>query len=310
MIIEKQRVERRYGTRSSLFFYLIGGLFIKTTNKLPSGSQRRGSDEFMRFVCTGSSPKTDIQISMECTSRKSAPVEGDVVFSINNSKFVATEDGFQLVRFWSEQQNILSLVIQIDAVFSTFYYRFQCDSTEIQPVDPYRSAAESLLLQHSFINHQGLIIHAGGGSVQGKGIVFAGASGAGKSTLSELLDSSPENRMFSDERLIIRFIDTEWNLWGTPWQGTGSIARNETAPLSALVFLSQAQETKITELSPSAGLHRLLQVASIPWYSAEWTNKGLAVCESLIQDIPLFELAFRPDQTAVEAIEKIAVKLS
>jgi hypothetical protein len=92
--------------------------------------------------------------------------------------------------------------------------------------------------------------------------------------------------------------------------GTGNIARNETAPLSALVFLRQAEQTKITALTPSQGLHRLLQVVSIPWYSEEWTNKGLAVCEPLVQEIPMFELAFRPDQTAVEAVKELAVKLS
>jgi hypothetical protein len=167
-------------------------------------------------------------------------------------------------------------------------------------------ATNIFLLQHSFISHQGLVIHAGGGSIQGKGMVFAAPSGTGKSTLTQLLLSSPQNRLFSEERLIIRLVDADWNVWGTPWSGENNIARNESAPLSALVFLSQSEKTKITELTPSAGLHRLLQVVSIPWYSEEWTNKGLAVCESLIQDIPMFELAFRPDQSAVQAVEELA----
>lgn len=291
------------------FEHLTGGLQVNVNNAVPSVLQKDGSAEFMRFIGSGSSPDADIQITMKCTSRNDT-VSGDVIFSGNNCKFLEVEDGFQFLRFQGKQQETPSLVVQTDAVFSTFHYRFHRDSAEIHPVDPYRSAAESLLLQHSFINHHGLIIHAGGGSIHGKGIVFAGTSGAGKSTLSELLDSSPNNRLYSDERLVVRSVDEQWNVWGTPWQGTGSIARNETSPLAALFFLRQAEETKITDLSPSAGLHRLLQVVSIPWYSAEWTNKGLAVCESLIQDIPMFELAFRPDQTAVDAVEEWAMKLS
>ncbi|MCI5131496.1 MAG: hypothetical protein D3904_08210 [Candidatus Electrothrix sp. EH2] len=293
------------------FDYLIGGLLINVNNDISSVQQQGGKEEFMRFIHPGSSPDADIQVSMECTSRKDDTITGgDAIFSGNNCKFLAREDAFQFLRFWGEEQEKPFLVVQTDSLFSVFHYRFQQDAAKIHPIDPYRSAAESLLLQHSFINHKGIIIHAGGGSVQGKGIVFAGTSGAGKSTLSELLSASPDNRLYSDERLVIRFVDEQWNLWGTPWQGTGNIARNETSPLSALVFLRQAEKTQITELSPSAGLHRLLQVVSIPWYSAEWTNKGLAVCESLIQDIPMFELAFRPDQTAVDAVEEWAMKLS
>lgn len=306
----EQTLEKYVHNRSVFFEYLIGGLRVNVNNAVPSVLQKDDRAEYMRFVCHDSSLETDIQVSMECTSEIYEVVPENIIFSGNNCKFLATEDGFQFLRFWSEQQEAPSLVVQTDAVFSTFHYRFHRDSAEIHPVDPYRSAAESLLLQHSFINHHGLIIHAGGGSIHGKGIVFAGTSGAGKSTLSELLDSSPNNRLYSDERLVVRSVDEQWNVWGTPWQGTGSIARNETSPLSALVFLRQAEETKITQLTPSAGLHRLLQVVSVPWYSEEWTNKGLTVCESLIQDIPMFELAFRPDQTAVDAVEELAVKLS
>ncbi|WP_417912250.1 hypothetical protein [Candidatus Electronema sp. TJ] len=140
-------------------------------------------------------------------------------------------------------------------------------------------------------------------------MVFSGPSGAGKSTLSLLLEQSPSNRLFSDERVIVRSLNDGWRVWGSPWHGTGNIARNENAPLSAIVFLRQAATSAVTELNPSAGLRRLLQVVSIPWYSKEWTSKGLAVCESLIQAVPMFELAFRPDQTATEAVERLAASL-
>uniref|UniRef100_UPI0040565994 hypothetical protein n=1 Tax=Candidatus Electronema sp. TaxID=2698783 RepID=UPI0040565994 len=165
------------------------------------------------------------------------------------------------------------------------------------------------MLRHTFISHNGLIFHAAGGSVQGKGIIFAAPSGTGKSTLSLLLEQSPNNRLFSDEQIIVRLMEDGWRIWGTPWHSIANIARNENAPLSAIVFLRQAETSQITKLSPSAGLRRLLQVVSIPWYSKEWTNKGLAVCESLIQAVPMFELAFRPDQTATEAVERLAASL-
>jgi hypothetical protein len=170
-------------------------------------------------------------------------------------------------------------------------------------------ASSLFLLQHSLINHHGLIIHAAGGSVFGKGMVFSAPSGTGKSTLSNLLLQSPENLLFSEERLIVRSVENRWKVWGTPWHGEGHIARNEFAPLSALVFLRQSAKTEITRLSPADGLHRLLQTVSIPWYSKQWTEKGLALCERLIGDIPMFELTFRPDRSAVQAVERLAAEV-
>lgn len=197
--------------------------------------------------------------------------------------------------------------LSFDPEFSHFEYSLSPEA--IKTSDLFQLTFNRFLFQHTYINHNGLIIHAAGGSISGKGMVFPAVSGTGKSTLSHLLLPYPENQLFSEERLIMRQVNDSWRLWGTPWHGTGVIARNESAPLSALVFLSQAPVTKISELSPSAALRRLLETVSIPWYSQEWTDKGLAVCESLLRDIPAFELAFRPDQTAVQAVADLAASL-
>jgi hypothetical protein len=200
---------------------------------------------------------------------------------------------------------IWNLIVNND--FSRFFY-YICENSK-EKIYPCKLASSVFLLQHSFINCKGLIVHAAGGSIQGKGLLFAAPSGTGKSTLSRLLSSSSRNHFFSEDRLIIRPLNDVWRVWGTPWRGSGNIARNESELLAALVFLRQSHETKVSPLSAADGLRRLLQVVSIPWHSPEWTNKGLAVCESLIQVIPMFELAFRPDQTAVHAVEQLLAAL-
>ncbi|MCI5224041.1 MAG: hypothetical protein D3924_15565 [Candidatus Electrothrix sp. AR4] len=293
------------------FSYLIGGLCINVENRIYSNVLKGVPVEYLDFFSPFDFSKSDLQISMEYASDACLPVPQDIIFSAQYFKIQKVVHGFQVFRYGTDQPEMPYLMIQADSKFSKFqyyFYPYHLSSDKTLATLACMSAADALLLQHCFINHQGLIIHAGGGSIQGRGIVFTGPSGAGKSTLSLLLQSS-ENRFFSDERLVIRSLDDAWNLWGTPWQGTGNIACNESVPLSAVVFLRQAKETKITHLTPSVGLRRLLQVVSIPWYSEEWTNKGLTICESLIQEVPMVELAFRPDQTAVQAVEEFAAGL-
>lgn len=234
-------------------------------------------------------------------------ITGQKIYSQQRASLYAAADGSSQLLCLNDDESDVIWSLSINPEFSRFDYSLSPHPAET--IDLYQLAFNRFLFQHTFINHHGLIIHAAGGAIQGKGIVFPAVSGTGKSTLSHLLLPFPQNQLFSEERLIMRPIDDVWHVWGTPWQGTGSIARNETAPLSALVFLSQAPETRIAELSPSAGLRRLLEVVSIPWYSKEWTDRGLAVCETLIKAIPMFELAFRPDQAAVQAVEQLASSL-
>jgi hypothetical protein len=216
-------------------------------------------------------------------------------------------DSFQLLCLNEDETNML-WSLKLNTEFFRFDYSL---SSEVMTKEALQFLLfNRFLFQHTFINNHGLIIHAAGGSIHKKGLIFPAISGIGKSTLSHLLLSSSENQLYSEERIIMRRMNDGWHLSGTPWKGSGSIVRNESTPLSALVFLRQAPTTTISKLSPSVALRRLLEVVSIPWYNQEWTKKGLVVCESLLRDIPAFELAFRPDQTAVLAVEQLAASLS
>jgi hypothetical protein len=297
------------------FVYSIGGIALYLTSDFPISANDtflyEGLYCFCPVTCKSSSVSDEeaFYINITSCSRKYSVL--DKIFSLQRTNLYTTAEGY-LQRFYlTDDKKDLLWTVAIEHSFTRFEYCLHPHNgrEKLAVTDPYGPITSLFLLQHSFINRQGLIIHAAGGTVQGKGIAFAAPSGTGKSTLSELLVQSPHNRFFSEERLIVRLVDKQWHVWGTPWHGEGNIARNESAPLSALVFLKQSQITKITPLSSSEGLHRLIQTASISWYSEEWTDKGLALCESLIKEIPMFELAFRPDQSAVQAVEHLAAAL-
>ncbi len=292
--------------------YLLGGILINI--KMNSFYDHHENDGFYDLFSVVSKEddyfsEQNVQMRLHLLSNDlshALPIR--LLFQQPSVNFYRRKDGFlQMLRISDNNNRILWKLI-IDPDFLNFEYSISF--TAAKNSDFYQLVFNRFLLQHTFINHHGLIIHAAGGSMHGKGMVFPAVSGTGKSTLSHLLLPFPENQLYSEERIIMRKMNYGWQLWGTPWKGTGEIARNESAPLSALVFLSQAPQTKISELAPSAALRRLLETVSIPWYSQEWTDKGLAVCESLLRDIPAFELAFRPDQTAVQAVADLAASLS
>ena len=298
-----------------MFVYSIGGIVVYITSDFPISVK----DSFLSaglhcscpVTCKSSSflDEEAFYVSIISCSRGYSVL--DKIFSLQRTDLNTTAEGYLQQFYLADDKKDLLWTVAINHAFSRFEYSLYPHNgkKKLAVTDPYGPILSLFLLQHSFIHHQGLIIHAAGGSIKGKGIAFTAPSGTGKSTLSQLLVQSPHNRLFSEERLIVRLVDKQWHVWGTPWHGEGNIARNESVPLSALVFLKQSQITKITPLSSSDGLHRLIQTASIPWYSVEWTDKGLVLCESLIKEIPMFELAFRPDQSAIEVVEHLAAVL-
>ncbi len=267
---------------------ILGGLAIRFSIAISCRNKEVELDMPFRekdFTCNS----YDIQMSFACTMENLWP-HGDILLSNKKSILCKNKRDFQLFYFLDDEKKNIDWLIKFDNTFSRFHLSFK-DSVSLWG-NCSSFFFDRFLFQHTFINHHGLIIHAAGGSINGKGMVFPAVSGTGKSTLSHLLLPFSENQLFSEERIIMRRLDDGWHLWGTPWKGTGSIARNESAPLST-----------------SAALRRLLETVSIPWYSQEWTDKGLAVCESLLRDIPAFELAFRPDETAVQAVADFAASL-
>lgn len=296
----------------NVFIYTLGGIYIGVEADCQNFQEHSCSPEKKRFIYSAGCEKDsvtnrDIYVRLALFDQEVSPQPINKIFSQKLSDLYTTSTGYVQFFYLTAAKKELAWVLEIDRTFSQFDYFICADKVKV--LDFFDLSVRLFLLQHSLIERQGLIVHAAGGSIQGKGIIFAAPSGTGKSTLSSLLQHGTQTRLFSEERLIIRSIKDQWHVWGTPWHGEGNIAQNESAPLSALIFLKQSQQTKITQLSRSDGLYRLIQTASIPWYSKKWTDKGLARCEALVQEIPMFELAFRPDQTAVQAVERFAADL-
>ncbi len=161
-------------------------------------------------------------------------------------------------------------------------------------LNPVRYPLDQLLVMYALAGRDGIIVHAAGATIAGKGFVFPGASSAGKSTLCAQLAGHPDIEILSDDRVILRQIDGEWRVFGTPWPGDAGIAVNKGVPLSAMLFLNHGQDNRIARVGPSQALERLLPVVSIPWYDAPMVPLLLSSCDALLMGIPAFELSFLP----------------
>ena len=91
--------------------------------------------------------------------------------------------------------------------------------------------------------HASVVIQAG------NGYAFLGKSGTGKSTHSQLWLRYLEGyELLNDDHPIIRLVNDEVIIYGSPWSGKTPCYKNKQARLKAVVRLEQASENKIIRL--------------------------------------------------------------
>ena len=162
----------------------------------------------------------------------------------------------------------------------------------------------------------GLLVHAAGAVLKGRGLVFPALSGTGKSTLSGLLETEFPGSVVCDERIALRpdaapdGTAPRWTLAGTPWSSSAGIARKTAAPLSALVFLEQAPDCAIEPIPASVAVRRMLPQISVDWKNTELADRGVAALDALLAAVPAYVFRFTKTPAAAHFIAAWAETLA
>jgi len=137
-------------------------------------------------------------------------------------------------------------------------------------------------------NSNDLVLHAAGALIDGKGYCFAGNSGRGKSTLAKALRAEPGCTILGEDNLILRWLNGQFWIFGTPWHTNPEMCSPLGAPLSKFFFLDRQAEQGIHHCSPVEGTSRLLQSAFIPYYRKEKVAGLVNRIGMLAEQVPFF----------------------
>ncbi len=149
---------------------------------------------------------------------------------------------------------------------------------------------------------RGVLVHACGLSLQGRGLLFLGTSGAGKSTTARLWKERGGVTILSDDRIVIRADGPGYRIYGTPWHGEAGLEAPESASLDAVFILEQAPRNRIQEIQRSTAVAQMMVRA----FPAMWDQQGLEFAVRFLADlaerVPVRRLQFLPEATSVECV--------
>lgn len=158
--------------------------------------------------------------------------------------------------------------------------------------------------QDTLLIHASVIRHAG------YGYLFTAPSGTGKSTHTHLWYKHISGcDLMNDDNPVVRIVDGEARIFGSPWSGKTPCYRNISAPIGAITRIEQRPENTIRSMAPVEAFATLLPAVS----SMKWDKRVyLGICDAishLLTTVPVFWLGCRPDEEAARVcFEAVHVK--
>ncbi len=160
----------------------------------------------------------------------------------------------------------------------------------------------ALMMMYAFstADRDTLLMHASVVRWQGRGYLFLGVSGTGKSThTANWLRYVDGTDLMNDDNPVVRTVDGQAYVFGSPWSGKTPCYRNVEAPVGALVQLKQAPRNHIRRQSVVEALASLLPSCSV----MKWDTRVYGgVCDGvtrLMEAAPTYLLENLPDEAAV-----------
>ena len=140
------------------------------------------------------------------------------------------------------------------------------------------------------------------------GILFSGRSGIGKSTQGKLWCNCESARIINEDRPILYKEDGCWIAYGSPYAGSSKWHVNEGTEIRAIVMLEQAESCRIRRLSAAETFRKIYSQTTVADWNPGNVEMACDLAESLVMNVPVYELVCTPDQKAVDLLKKMLAK--
>lgn len=157
------------------------------------------------------------------------------------------------------------------------------------------------LCDYTLTNADGIIFHSSAIMVDGEAYLFTAPSGTGKSTHTRLWREMLGEKavMVNDDKPIIRYIDGDFYVYGTPWNGKHRLDTNCRAKVKAICKIYQAKENVIKKADVSEMLITILNQTIRPTEIGRM-DKLLFLIDKMLSSVGLYTLGCNISREAAE----------
>ena len=165
------------------------------------------------------------------------------------------------------------------------------------------TATDQVMLSRVLADRDACYFHSSGVKYRDQGFVFIGHSEAGKSTMVKLMKEHSE--ILCDERIIVRRRPEGYRIYGNWSHGEIPITSPSSAPLAALLFIKQAKENRLEEISQAEAVKRMIACLIKPFETRDWWEKQLTLLQDLAAAAPVYVLHFDLSGGVRQVLDKL-----
>ncbi|PVX55094.1 hypothetical protein [Hallella colorans] len=165
----------------------------------------------------------------------------------------------------------------------------------------------ALMLAFAFSSSrfQTVLMHASLVRQNGYGYAFIAKSGTGKSTqVSMWLRYLPGCDLMNDDSPIVRIIDNQAYIYGSPWSGKTPCYRNTKAKLGAITQIDRAKANSVEPLAPIQAFTTLLPACSSMKWDVDIYHHSCDTITKLLETTGIYTLHCLPNREAAEVCNK------
>lgn len=192
-------------------------------------------------------------------------------------------------------------VVNPDFSFGNLFVEFSNETTALYPPE----GLEQRLFSAWLASKGDLILHASGIKRDEKGYCFIGPSGAGKSTLVGSMQADPEITVLGEDTLILRNIEGEFWIFGTPWHTTPELCSPQGARLEKIFVLDRSLPAGVSLLKPAEGVSKVLRTAVVPYYHKGWLSSVMNRLAELAERVPQYSFSYQLGTDAWEQLRAL-----
>lgn len=147
--------------------------------------------------------------------------------------------------------------------------------------------------------HEAVLIHASCIKQGEWGYPFTAKSGTGKSTHTGLWMQAIEGcELLNDDNPIVRFVDNEPFVYGSPWSGKTPCYRNVRARLGAMTRIERCLDNHCDRQSPPQAFASILPACSSMQWDEEIHTNLCNIITHIIETTPCYVMHCLPDEDA------------
>jgi hypothetical protein len=113
---------------------------------------------------------------------------------------------------------------------------------------------------------------------------------------------SAKPQILSDDRIILRRLNGQLWMYGTPWHGEAELAAALRAPVTRIFLLARGPKNEAIPLREPEAVARLMACSFTPFFHSQGIEFTLAFLQEIAEAVPCVELRFVPDERAVEFV--------